>query len=164
MRLMHRVLITALILPWSQHLFAATVTGTLGVTAKVIASCALGPVSPVAFGNYDPTDPVANDAQGSIKTICTINTPYNIGLGAGLGTGASANNPRYMTSTPNLLSYSLYRDVARTLTWGNTIGTNTYAAVGNGTMVTKDVYGQVPPLQPIPTGNYSDTVAITVTF
>lgn len=69
-----------------------------------------------------------------------------------------------MTSTPNTLSYSLYRDSPRTLTWGNTIGTNTHAAVGTGTMVTKDVYGQIPALQTAPTGNYSDTVMITVTF
>jgi spore coat protein U-like protein len=58
----------------------------------------------------------------------------------------------------------LYRDAARSLPFGNTIGTNTLSGVGSDQTQSVPVYGRVPP-QTTPTpGTYTDTVVATITY
>jgi spore coat protein U-like protein len=52
-------------------------------------------------------------------------------LNAGSGAGATIAN-RLMTLGAATVSYSLYRDAARTLVWRVTNGTNTVSGTGNG--------------------------------
>ncbi|MDQ8038785.1 MAG: spore coat U domain-containing protein [Rickettsiella sp.] len=160
-----KVFVCFCILLLSRNLLAATVTGSLPVSATVISNCALGTIAPVAFGNYDPTSATANNNQGSINVICSNGTTYNIGLNPGTFSGATVTTRR-MTGTPpgTPLSYSLYRDSGRTLNWGQTIGTDTLALTGTGVTQTSTVYGQIPALQTVTVGSYADTVTITVTF
>ena len=98
-----------------------------------------------------------------MTTTCTLAAPYNIGLNAGTGTGATVA-ARKMTSGANLLTYSLFQDAAHLVVWGNTIGTDTVALVGTGLAAATTVYGRIPALQNVPVGSYTDTITATVTF
>jgi spore coat protein U-like protein len=94
---------------------------------------------------------------------CTNTTPYNIGLDAGTGTGATVA-ARKMTNGANTITYSLYSDSGRTTVWGNTVGTNTVSATGNGASQTYTVYGRVPSQTTPAAATYTDTITVTVTY
>lgn len=146
--------------------WAATATGTLPVSATVIAACLVGTVTPVAFGNYDPTSPTDNIAgQGVIPVTCTNGTSYTIGLNAGTFAGATVTTRRMTGTSPAGLAYGLFQNVGRTTNWGNTPGTDTPAAViATGTSQSVNVYGKITALQAVLAGGYSDSVTITVNF
>jgi spore coat protein U-like protein len=103
------------------------------------------------------------DQSSTIQAQCTNSTPYNIGLNAGTGAGATVA-ARKMTSGGSMINYSLYRDAARSLVWGTTIGTNTISATGNGSSQNHTVYGRVPVQTTPDPGTYSDTINVTVTY
>ncbi|MES2997972.1 MAG: spore coat protein U domain-containing protein [Pseudomonadota bacterium] len=150
----------------SQITLAATATGSLPVSATVIAACLVGTVTPVAFGNYDPTSPTDNIAGiGVIPVTCTNGTSYTIGLGAGTFSGATVTTRRMTGTTPAGLAYGLFQNVPRTTNWGNTPVTETPPAVtATGTSQSVNVYGKITALQAVAAGNYTDTVVITVNF
>lgn len=148
----------------AQSSLGATITGSLPVTASVINNCVLGTITSVAFGNYDPTSATANNNTGSIVVTCTLGDVYNIGLNAGTFAGATVTTRRMTGPSAGGLSYFLYRDAGRTLNWGVTIGTDTLQQTGTDLPQTATVYGQIPALQAVSAGSYSDTVGITVTF
>lgn len=161
-----RILAGLFVLFMNQITWAATTTGSLPVSATVINNCLIGTVVPVAFGNYDPTSPTANIAgQGTIPVTCTLGDSYTIGLGPGTFSGAAVTTRRMTGTTPAGLAYSLNQDVARTINWGNTPGTDTPAAVtGTGSSISVNVYGKINAGQAVAAGSYADTVVITVTF
>lgn len=143
---------------------AATATANLSVSAVVINACALGTITSVAFGNYDPTSATANNNTGSIIVTCTLGDVYNIALDPGTFAGATVTTRRMTGPSAGGLAYSLYRDAGRTLNWGQTIGTDTLQQTGSGLAQTATVYGRIPASQIVTAGSYSDTVGITVTF
>jgi spore coat protein U-like protein len=138
---------------------AATSTATIAVSATVLAFCTITAL-PLAFGNYSSAQ---LDATTTLTASCTVGTPYTVGLDAGLGTGATTTT-RKMTSTGSTLNYELFRDSARTLNWGNTIGTDTVAGTGNGLAQTLTVYGRILGSQLVAPGAYTDTVTATLTY
>lgn len=149
---------------FSQSIFGATATGTLGVAATILTECIIA-ATPLAFGNYDPTSSTDLDTTATISVTCTLAAAYNIGLDAGGGSGASVTT-RKMTRALNTdtLNYGIYQNAGRSTVWGNTIGTNTVASTGLGILQTFTAYGRAPALQPQPAGGYADTVNITVTY
>ena len=163
-----RTLITSTLLAisgvslFSQAAEASVATGTLSVSMTIQASCTLASTSPVAFGTQGVL--TANtDATGSLAVQCTNTTPYTVALDAGGGTGATTAL-RKLTSGAVTVSYALYRDSSRTLTWGNTQGTDTVAGTGNGSNQTLTVYGRVPSQASPTPGAYADTVNVTITY
>ena len=142
---------------------AATATGQFNVTLTLQAECRLVSTSNVAFGTSGViTTPLT--ATGSVVVQCTNTTPFNVGLNAGTGSGATVTN-RLMTSGAATLPYQLFRDSARTLNWGNTVGTDTLSGTGTGAAQTLTVYGSVPVPATMPApGSYADTVQVTVTY
>lgn len=141
---------------------AATTTTTFSVQLIITAECAINSASALNFG----TDGVLSadiDQTSTISVTCTNTTPYNIGLNAGTGTGATVA-VRKMTNGAATVNYMLYREVGRTTIWGNTVGTDTVSATGNGAAQTHTVYGRVP-VQSTPVANtYTDTITVTVTY
>lgn len=124
---------------------ASNATTNTSTSATVISSCTLTSPSTLNFGTQGVL--TANvDAQPAtpISVRCTNTTPYNIGLNAGTGAGATVA-VRKMTSGANTINYSLYTNAAWTTVWGDTIGTNTVAATGTGLAQTYNVFGRVPP-------------------
>jgi spore coat protein U-like protein len=94
---------------------------------------------------------------------CTNTTPYNIGLDAGTGTGATVA-VRKLSTGGVTVNYTLYSDSGRTTVWGNTVSTDTVAATGNGASQSYTVYGRVPAQTTPAPGTYTDTVTVTVTY
>jgi spore coat protein U-like protein len=115
----------------------------------------------LAFGNYTGA---LVDSTSTISVTCTSTTTYNVGLNAGLATGATVTN-RSMTGPGSaLLHYSLFSNSGYTTNWGNTVGTNTVAGTGNGVVQSLTVYGQVPAGQHSTPGSYTDTITVSVTY
>lgn len=146
----------------AQEAKASVATGTLSVSMTIQASCTLASTSPVAFGTQGVL--TANtDATGSLTVQCTNTTPYTVALDAGAGTGATTAL-RKMTAGAATVSYALYRDSSRTLTWGNAQGTDTVAGTGSGSNQALTVYGRVAPQTSPAPGSYADTVNVTITY
>jgi spore coat protein U-like protein len=146
--------------------FAASTSTTFSVSAQVNPTCVINSASALSFPAYDPTQG-AQAATSSISVNCTNTTPFNIGLSAGGGSGASVAN-RVMTSGTNTLTYSLYQDSGHSTVWGNTVNTDTVAASGLGmassNAIVKTVYGQIPNQPNAVPGSYADTVTVTVSY
>lgn len=139
---------------------AATVTTTVAVTATVQATCLVSATS-LGFGTYAG---VQVDATSTVSVTCTNTTPYNVGLNAGLGTGATVTTRQMTGPATAVLSYSLFQDTARTINWGTTVSTDTLAGTGNGAVQPLTVYGRIPASQFVTPGAYADTITATVTF
>src|ERR1700722_8945936 len=122
--------------------FATTTTSTFGVQVAIQASCTILSASTLNFGTQGVLAAAVNQTS-TIAVQCTNTTPYNIGLDAGTATGATVTT-RKMTNGAATVSYSLYSNAGMTTNWGNTVGTDTVAATGNGASQSYTVYGQIP--------------------
>jgi len=130
------------------------------VTAAVVSACSLS-ATDLAFGTYSGS---LINAISTVSVQCTNATPYNVGLNAGSAAGATVTN-RSMTGPGSaLLNYKLLRNSARTVNWGNTVGTDTVAGTGTGGVQSLAVYGQLPANQKVLPGSYSDTITVTITY
>ena len=58
----------------------------------------------------------------------------------------------------------MFSNSGRTTNWGNTVGTNTLAETGTGTVQSLTVYGQIPAGEYVAPGAYTDTITATVTY
>jgi spore coat protein U-like protein len=141
---------------------AATSTSTMTVQMVITATCTVNSATTMNFGTQGVLSTNV-DQTSTVQVTCTNTTPYNIGLDAGAGTGATVAT-RKMTSGANTVNYTLYSNSGRTTVWGNTIGTDTVAATGNGSAQSYTVYGRVPSQAAPAPGTYTDTITITVTY
>jgi spore coat protein U domain-containing protein, fimbrial subunit CupE1/2/3/6 len=141
---------------------ATTVTTTFTATITLAATCIINSASTLDFGTAGVL--TANvPGTSTIAVQCTNTTPYNIGLDAGAGTGATVA-VRKLTSGAATVNYSIYSDAGHTTVWGNTVSTDTVAATGNGASQSYTAFGLVP-IQTTPApGTYTDTVTVTVTY
>lgn len=139
---------------------AATATTTFAVTATVQATCLVSATA-MAFGTYSG---VTANSSSTVSVTCTNTTPYNVGLSAGLATGATVTTRKMTGPGSALLGYSLFSDSARTVNWGQTVGTDTLSGSGNGSAQALTVYGQVAAGQYLAPGAYTDTITATVTY
>ncbi|MBY8917086.1 spore coat U domain-containing protein [Nitratireductor sp. L1-7-SE] len=142
---------------------AATATGSMNVQIQIIAECLVTSATDLDFGTEGII--ASNiDQTSTISVQCTDGTPYNVGLGAGAGSGATVTN-RLMTGPASAtIGYALYRDSGRTQNWGETVGTDTVAGTGNGNVQAITVYGRVPAQATPGVGTYTDSVTVTVTY
>lgn len=143
--------------------YAATATGQFNVTITIQSNCVVQSATDLAFGNAGVI--TANlDAQSTISVQCTNTTPYTVGINAGNGAGATLAARKMTGPAAATVTYSVYRDAARTLVWGTTVGTDTVAGTGNGNAQPITVYGRVPPQAAPAAGGYTDTLTVTVTY
>ncbi len=142
---------------------AASTTQNMTVTATVAASCTVSATSMV-FGNYTLAQ---NDATSTITVTCTNGTGYEIALGAGNSPSATTTTRRMtgpvVSTVTQYLSYALYSDSTRNVNWGATTATDV-AGTGSGTPIVHTVYGRIPAGQTAGLGNYTDTIAVTVSY
>jgi spore coat protein U-like protein len=150
------------LIPWAGSSFAATATSTFQVQVAITATCTINSATTLNFGTQGVLS--ANvDQTSTIQVQCTNTTPYNIGLDAGTGSGATVA-VRKLTSGGNTVNYTLYSDTGRTTVWGNTVSTDTVAGTGNGSAQSYTVYGRIPTQTTPAPGNYADTITVTVTY
>lgn len=152
-------IVAAIVLGTAPSAQGTTATTTIAVSATVLSFCSISAL-PLAFGNYSGS---LLSASTTVSVTCTVGTTFNIGIDAGLGTGASVTE-RKMQSGANTLSYGLYSNAGATTVIGSTIGTNTISNTGTGSSQTITVYGQVPAAQAVAPGVYTDTVTVTITY
>jgi spore coat protein U-like protein len=145
---------------------AATKTTTFGVSAVVNPNCLVS-AQALAFGGYDGT--AAKTGTSDITVRCSSGTTYAVSLSSGGGTFAQ----RLLSgSGANKLQYNLFTTLAANTIWGDgSIGTGTVPGVGAGMGVpnaqTHTVFGELPDNafnQAAPSGNYTDTITVTVTY
>lgn len=135
---------------------AATQTANLGVSANIAGTCSIG-VGSMAFGAY------SGAALNGTATF-TVNCTSGIGYAISANNGNNFSTTRRLTSgAGNFLSYSLYTEATRTTTWDTTAG-HTVLGSGSGADQTITVYGTIPATQSANTGNFSDTVTMTITY
>jgi spore coat protein U-like protein len=140
---------------------AATATTTFLVTANINVNCTIA-ATDLDFGDYTS---VQLDGQSQITVTCTNTATWNVGLNAGTCTGATVTT-RCMTGPgTSVLNYSLSSDTARTVNWGNTVGTDTVSGTGTGGPEIITVYGRIASGQTSAAGGgYTDTITATITF
>jgi len=150
----------------SQYVVSGTYTDTIDtattsftVTATIVADCTIT-ASTLSFGVYSGT---TTNATSTLVVNCTKNAPYYVGLNAGTATGATVTTRRMMNGS-NTLNYALYSNSARTINWGETVGTDTVSGTGSGANQSLTVYGQIPSGQALVPGSYSDTITAIVTY
>ena len=137
---------------------AASGTSNLSVSAQVTANCTIATTA-LTFTAYDPVGVNATsnlDGQGKVTVACTKGHSAAIALGTG------SNGRKLSDGNGNLLTYEMYSDSNRSVTWSSS-GIST----GNApSKVARDftVYGRIPSNQDVPAGNYNDTVVATVNF
>jgi spore coat protein U-like protein len=141
---------------------ALTVTSTFTSQITVTSACVINSTSTMDFGSQGVLTSNV-DTTSTLAVQCTNTTPYNIGLDAGLGTGATVA-VRKMSNGAKLINYTLYSDSGRSTVWGNTVGTDTVAATGNGASQSYTVYGRVPAQTTPAAAAYTDTITVTVTY
>lgn len=148
---------------------AAAGTTTAAQLASLLyqSECRVGTVNSIDFGSSGFL--TANlDAASSVSVTCTNTTTYRIGLNEGTGAGATTTVRRMTrTSAPlTTVDYGLYRDLGRTLNWGNdtAAGTDTQNGTGTGTATSYPIYGRVPAQATPRPGSYLDTVVLSVVF
>lgn len=132
-------------------------------------------VTGVAFGAYDPLITTPTTSTGNVQVRCV-----HVGGGAtranytiGLSTGSSNSYAlRTMRSGNSLLNYNLFNSATYAQVWGN--GTGGSVRVGYSLLVNPGnfaqnvmnhpIYGRIPAQQAVDTGQYTDTILVTMTF
>ncbi len=147
---------------------AGSSTSNMGVTATVVASCTVT-AGTLAFPNYDAVTGAQVDGSGTLSVACSKGaiTSITLGQGANAGFGSTDLLPlrrmKKIASTETL-SYSLYQDATRLVTWGNTALTGVTYVPASAAATNVNVYGRITAGQDQPTGSYSDTVLATISF
>ena len=143
--------------------------------ALAVADCRVSTTG-VAFGNYDPTIATNTDSAGNLTLVCSHlsgggqRVSYSVALSAG---NSGTFVQRWMRAGAATLNYNLFDTAARARIWGNgsagTVVVSGGFAVGpaqgnNRREVVHPIYGRIPALQAVATGNYADTIVVTLTF
>lgn len=136
---------------------AQTATDTFQVRAQVQKTCTIV-ANDLDFGIYNSSQ--QSRASTNLSVQCTPLTPFAVEIGPG---GSGNRNNRWMTG-PATLRYGLFKDggyTQPTVTTGSD-----FAGVSDpqGTAVSFQLYGQIVANQVVPSGNYLDTVTVTVTY
>ncbi len=139
---------------------AAQATSTFTVTATVTSGCTVSATN-LAFGLYDSTSLADRSGSSTITVMCSLGTPYSVGLD--LGQYASAG-VRRMALGADRLTYQLFRDAALSLPFGAIGSGLTVPGVGTGIAQSVPVFGLLPAAQVVPLGAYTDTVTVTVEY
>jgi spore coat protein U-like protein len=144
----------------SLHYPGNTVQTAFQVTANEAPTCTIS-ATDLSFADYTQAQ---LDGQSAITVTCTNSTPWSLGLNQGTSPGATVTT-RKMTGPGGVsLSYGLFQDVARTVSWGNTVGTDTVPGAGTGNPQSLTVYGRIPASQTPVAGGYRDMITATLTF
>lgn len=134
-------------------------------TAKAtnLGSCSVAATN-MNFGSKGVLDS-NTDATSTVSVNCTSGIGYSVSLDGGTS-GATDPTKRKMANAGNsqFITYGIYRDLAHSLAWGNTVGSNTAAGTGTGSAQAYTAYGRVPS-QTTPSAQvYTDTITVTVSY
>jgi spore coat protein U-like protein len=154
------LLATAIVAAASGSALANSDSDVLTVRVTVQEACSIAGTT-IDFGTYSAGQQAALDAQGAISySNCGAGT-LNISLDG--GAAGNVANRAMSNDNSDSLSYQLYRNSARNQVWGS--GADAQQVVllvpDSGSV---PVYGRIPGGQNVPSGTYTDTVNVTLTF
>ena len=163
--------LAVLLLFMASAAFAGTATGSMNVTATVVADCVVNSVGAMAFpanlGIPFTISGVNATASAAINYTCTnsgVAPTIRLGQGANAAGGSTDAAPlrRMKDAGTNYISYALFSDSGHTLPWNNTTLTG-IAGTANGIAQIVTAYG-VATAANVPAGAYTDTVVVSVDF
>lgn len=167
LRIMSCAWMRFIFLLWLYCFYSQTVYATC---TGLGCSCSAGTTA-VAFGSYNPLSVTAVTANGNVAVTCNALVIFSVSYVISMNTGNSPTfSPRFMNLSGTHLNYNLYTTAGLTTIWGDgTAGTGTisdsYTAVVIGPVTMNyPVFGQLPALQVVGAGTYTDTVVVTVTY
>jgi spore coat protein U-like protein len=143
--------------------FAQSVGAELGVSATVTNNCTIAATPTVAVGNYNTLASTINQT-GTLAVTCTQGAVATIAMDAGANGASATGTTRAMTDGSHFLSYELYSNPGRTMVWGTAANAVIEDAAPSSAPVDYTVYASVPGAQDVPSGDYTDSVAVTVSF
>jgi spore coat protein U domain-containing protein, fimbrial subunit CupE1/2/3/6 len=138
----------------------STAPSNLDASATVSDSCNLSVSSGLAFTGFSPISGSVADTTGTISVQCTNGAIADVNMAL---SGNESGGQRRMVSGTDFLDYDI-RSVSQTGSLWPPTGTGV-SATADGSAHDITVYGRIPSGQTtVPTGSYSDTVAVTVNF
>jgi spore coat protein U-like protein len=156
---------------WSGAVLALLLVCPAAALAE--GSCTVSATGP-AFGVYDPTDPNPLRSNGALTATCAwiSGTATSFTLSIAYGAGNSGNDAdRYMLSGANRLRYNIFTDSTYRMVRGHGSGrTQTDSATlvvsrGKPTVqVQLALFGEIPALQDVLPGSYTDTILVTLNY
>lgn len=161
----HALAITALALlaGASLNAHAGSTNASFNSSASVNASCQSLSATNLEFGTYDPTSGSDKTATSTISVACTTGTAPTISFSAGTTSGASTTQ-RLLTNGTHTLNYNIYTSNAYSQVLDST-HTLSVTGTGLGSSVSATAYGSITKNQMnVSTGNYTDTITVTVTY
>lgn len=145
---------------------AGTATSNVNVSASVASICSITAGS-LAFGAYDTLTAGQVDGQATVSVACTKGAVASITLGQGQNPGGGSSDAapvRRMASGVSFLSYALFSDTTRLVTWGNTALTGQAYIALSSAVTQLTVYGRIAASQDVPAGSFTDVVVATISF
>jgi spore coat protein U-like protein len=170
MKTLFKALVAVSVLGAGSALAASPTTGSFTVTAAIQKNCTIVSSPTLDFGNVDPTLTTDIDVSVSLVNRCTKGTSFTIALDDGLTGAFTGRKMESAGANTDQLSYNLYTDAARTTVFGDGTGATSTASgtgagmVGAGNDQTTVIYGRLTQGEDVSADNYSDTVAITITY
>lgn len=139
---------------------------TLTVNATVAPRCTTYVATDMDFGSNTGAVAANIDRTSTVTLNCINRTAYTIGLNNGANADTGGNRRMRVGTSTAYVGYELYRDAARTLRWGTSIGTDTVPGTGNGSAQPFTVYGRVPPTGGLfpAQGTYTDVITVNITY
>ena len=147
----HTLILAAVLVPGNTFLHAQCTVSTIGVN----------------FGSYDPLSPMPADSTGVIDIDCTRSERVAISIGASPNSGGF--NPRRLRQASGLdfMDYNLYTESDLASIWGD--GSQGTSIVYENAKKKKKlsilpIYARAPAGQDVRTGQYSESLLVTINF
>ncbi|WP_407712583.1 Csu type fimbrial protein [Citrobacter koseri] len=134
----------------------------LNMSATLQDTCQIHSVTDLDFGEHTHNISTPLSSSSVLTLQCPSGTTWSLALDNGM---SAQDGIRYMTNEQgDKVAYSLCRDAACTLPWGNKPGADTLTGIGHGAPATVQIYGRVPAQTASSPGHYRDTVIVTLTY
>lgn len=137
----------------------------LGLSGTATAAQCNITATPLNFGNYDPLATTPATSTGSFNIACNPNKQvFNITLQLTSGNSGSFSQRTLASGTGGQLFYNIYANAAQTAILGDGSGGSTTLSqtVTRQTPWNITIYGQIPALQNVVPGLYTDVLTATI--
>jgi spore coat protein U-like protein len=123
------------------------------------------------FGSYDIFSPTPLDSTASINVTCNIpsrnpQAPMTVTVSLSTCSSGSFAQRWMQAGGPDNLNYNLYTNASFSTIWGDGGGSSSTQTgfVSKASPWNATIYGRIPALQNVSTGNYGDTITVTIDF
>lgn len=131
-------------------------------------TCIVTSTTPGATMDYKPLETGNQDFGGpTLAVTCTMGATSYISIESGLNDGhADHGGVHALTDgAGHYMSYNTYSDPGYTQVWGSSASGETVRATADGTSHSYQIFVRIPGGQPnLPSGDYNDTLTLSVTY